>query len=800
VNRASANYEPASGLTGEEARRRLAERPRSRRPAGSRTYADIVRTNVLTLFNAILAALLAVVVALGDYRDGLFAGVLVANILIGVAQEIRAKRVLDRLALLVAPRARVYRDARLCHLPAGDVVTGDVIRVEPGDQVVADGRVVRARALSLDESILTGESDAVERAAGDALLSGAYCVAGTGDYVVEAVGSDSFAERLAAEARGTVTRLSPLQQDINRVLRVTVAVMVPLALLLVGVLAVRDTAFEEAGRTVVAGLLPLVPEGLVLLTSLTFAVAAVRLARLGTLAQRLNAVESLAAVDVVCLDKTGTLTDNQLRVIAAEPTEPAGGPALLEDLAALAASSGTRNGTLSAIAEFAPAAPSPVRAEVPFHSVRKWSAVELEDRGTLVLGAPDVLVAGGVPIPEHLSAQMAEQAARRRRVVLLARSAEALDGTALPPGLAAAGIVVLEEGLRGDAGETIAFLVREGIEVKIISGDGVDTVRAVALAAGVPFADRAIDGAALPAADDALAEVALTHAVFARVSPEQKRRLVRALTGEGKYVAMVGDGVNDVLALREARLAIAMGNGSQMAKGVSDLVLLTNAFATVPRAIEEGRRILRNTHRVARLFVTKSVYSALLLVTLGLAPIAYPFLPRHLTIISTLTVGLPGFFLALAASSGPVRRERFLRDLARFTLPLGAGAAAIIAGAYLVARGPLDRPVVEARTIAVGAAIAAGLAIVAAVERGDGRRVRGWVWGVLAADVAVALAGMALPPLRRFFELEAPHAAGWITIAAAGVAGVLLVLAAHELEASAAHSAEAVAPGAPPRT
>ena len=316
MNGASANYEPCRGLTGEEARRRLAERPRSRRPAGSRSYADIVRTNVLTLFNAILAALLAVVVVLGDYRDALFAGVLVANILIGVAQEVRAKRVLDRLALLVAPRARVYRDAELRDLPGSEVVTGDLIRLEPGDQVVADGHVVEARALSLDESILTGESDAVERHSGDAVLSGAYCVAGTGDYLAEAVGSDSYAERLAAEARGTVGQLSPLQQDINRVLRATVAVMVPLALLLVGVLALRDTPLAEAGRTVVAGVLPLVPEGLVLLTSLTFAVAAVRLARLGTLAQRLNAVESLAAVDVVCLDKTGTLTDNQLRVVA----------------------------------------------------------------------------------------------------------------------------------------------------------------------------------------------------------------------------------------------------------------------------------------------------------------------------------------------------------------------------------------------------------------------------------------------------------------------------------------------------
>ena len=458
---------------------------------------------------------------------------------------------------------------------------------------------------------------------------------------MDAVGADSFAERLTREARGSSAELSPLQQDINRVLRATVAVMAPLAVLLLVVLALRETPLADAARTSVAALLPLVPEGLVLLTSLTYAVAAVRLARLGALAQRLNAVESLASVDVVCLDKTGTLTDNRLRVVAAEPVDGGCARTLQADLGAFAASSATRNGTLRAIHEFAPS-PSLRRSGGAVHSDRKWSALELEGRGTLVLGAPDVLAVHGVPVAPQLMAQIASVGELRQRVVLLAATAEPLVGTALPSRLAAQGIVVLEEGLRSDASETIAFLVREGVDVKIISGDGLETVRAVAEAVGVPFADRAIDGNDLPDGDAALTEAARAHAVFARVSPDQKRRLVRALTQEGKYVAMIGDGVNDVLALKEARLAVAMGNGSQMAKGVSDLVLLNNTFATLPRAIEEGRRILRNTHRVARLFVAKSVYSAVLLVSIGLLPIAYPFLPRHLTIISTLTVGVPG--------------------------------------------------------------------------------------------------------------------------------------------------------------
>jgi cation-transporting P-type ATPase E len=770
------------GLTSAEASRRLAARPRVRRAAGSRGYLDIVRANVLTLFNGILAGLLAVVIVLGDLRDGLFAGVLVANIVIGVAQEVRAKRVLERLALLVAPRARVWRDSALHDLPGIDVLVGDLVRVEPGDQVVADGRLVEARGLSLDESILTGESDAVDRRAGEAVLSGAYCVAGMGDYLVEAVGSDSFAERLAAEARGTARQLSPLQRDINRVLRATVMVMVPLAVLLVGVLALRKTPLAESGRTTVAALLPLVPEGLVLLTSLTFAVAAVRLARLGTLAQRLNAIESLAGVDVICLDKTGTLTDNRLRVVAIEAVDDRRQHALLAALGGFAASSATRNGTLQAIHDHARGSARRVLKEVPFHSDRKWSALEIEGSGTFVLGAPDVLVAHGLSLSPRVRARIVEHGALGHRVVVFAASDEPLAGTSLPSQLAAVGVVILAEGLRRDAAETIAFLTREGVEVKIISGDGLETVRAVAEAVGVPFAERAIAGTELPSNAEALAAVALSHAVFARVSPEQKLHLIRALTSEGRYVAMVGDGINDVLALKEARLAIAMGNGSQMAKGVSDLVLLSNAFATVPRAIEEGRRILRNTHRVARLFVTKSVYSAFLAVMLGLPPIAYPFLPRHLTIISTLTVGLPGFFLALAPSEGPVRRERFLRDLARFAVTLGSLAAAIIAGVYLVARNPLDRPLVEARTIAVGGAIAVGLAIVVAVERAGGHRVRCWLWAILALVITIAASGTALPRLRAFFELTPPTPAGWLTIAAAAVAASLLVFAARRID------------------
>ena len=769
------------GLTAAEAAARLARAPPSPPPRGSRSYPDIVWSNTFTVFNLILGTLLVIILALGDPRDGLFGGVIVANTLIGIVQEIRAKRVLDRLSLLAAPRAHAWRDGVLVDLPVAEVVAGDVLHIEPGDQVVADGRLVGARALSLDESILTGESDAVARGTGEEVLSGGYCAAGSGDYEVERVGAESFAERLAAEARGTRAQLSPLQLDINRVLRITVAVMVPLAVALLISLSLRDISLTEAAETAVAALVPLVPEGLVLLTSLTFAVAAVRLGRMGTLAQRLNAVESLASVDTICFDKTGTLTDAR---IALESVEGAGGDgATARDLfGRLAASAAVQNPTMRAIAEGAPAQALPVRAEVPFSSARKWSGATLDGLGSLVMGAPDVLQAGGVSVPADLADSVAAHSAAGRRVVLIARSDRPLDGEELPEGLAAAGIAILAEGLRTDARDTVAFMVAQGVDLKVISGDGVGTVRAVAAGAGVPNADRALAGADLPTDPAELERVALDTAVFGRVTPEQKRDLLAALARRGRYTAMVGDGVNDVLALKEARLAVVMGNGSQMAKGVGDLVLLSNAFSTVPRAVEEGRRIIRNTHRVAKLFVAKSVYSAVLLATFGLAPIAYPFLPRHITVASTLTIGIPAFFLALSRSEGPVRREGFLRSLAAFVVPAGLVSAAAIGTSYLLSRGPLDLPLGQARSVAAITATLVGLGIVIQVERGVERRpVRRWVWGMIAGFLVAIPIGLMIPWLREFFALPWPEPEAWAAAIGCSAVGVALLLAVRRI-------------------
>jgi len=783
---ASAITPDVTGLTTAEAERIRAQMGDRKPPKTSRSYAEIIWSNTFTLFNLVLAILLVPMLILGLYSDALFGGVLVANTLIGIIQETRAKRTLDRLALLVAPHGRVMRDGAVADLAIAQIVPGDVVLMEPGDQVVADGEMVQASVLSLDESALTGESDAVAKAVGDQVLSGSFCVAGAGAYRVTAVGSDSFAEKLAAEAKGTRAMLSPLQLDINRILRVLIWVMVPMAVLMVVSSFWLSLDVVDGAQRTVAALVPLVPEGLVLLASLTFAVAAVRLGRIGTLAQQLNAIESLASVDVVCVDKTGTLTENRLDVVGVVPAPGYDEAAVRHATGLLAASAAARNGTADAIARAMPETAVVPTAEVPFASSRKWSGATLPGVGTVVLGAPEILERVGVAIPPELQARISAEQAERRRVLLVATGSEPLDedqeGMGHLPGVQAAGAILLEEALRSDAPDTVRFLQNEGVTVKVISGDGVGTVEAVAAACGIENAHNAVQGPDLPDDPEALREIVKDTAVFGRITPEQKRALVRAMTANGKYVAMIGDGVNDVLALKEARLSVAMGNGSQMAKGVADLVLLTNAFSTLPNAIEAGRQIIRNTHRVAKLFITKSVYSALLLLAFALLPIAYPFLPRQLSITSSLTIGIPAFFLALASSTGAVRRDSFMRSLWAFCIPAGAIIAMAISAAYLLSRGPLDASIADARTAAILSATFLGLAVVIELERGvERRKVRPWVWGMVLGFVVLLSIGLNIAFLRTFFEIGEPTLEQWGLIAAIVAAGILLLLGVRRI-------------------
>ena len=756
---------PASGLSESEAAARLAARGRRRRERSGRSYAGIVRANVLTVFNLILAGFGAVTLIFGDWRDALFLGVIVANAVIGITQEVRAKRALDRLTLLVAPEARVRRGGVERALPVEQLVVGDLVLLEPGDQVVADGRLVAAAELRVDESILSGESEPAGREAGEPVRSGAFVVEGTGAYEVTAVGVDSFAVRLTGEARSFRHPRSPLERAVNRLLYGLVALMLGLGAILGYSLYHRHVHLHAAVATATAGIVTLVPEGLMLLVSLTYAAAAVRMARHGALAQQLNAIESLASVDTLCIDKTGTLTMPALRVVEVLPAPGVDEEELRGHLGSLAASASARNLTLQALADAFPAAALPLDGEIPFGSHRRWSALTLGGV-SFYLGAPGRIPTGQLGTVADIRAQQG------RRVLAAATGGSAPlpqePDEQPPPGLEPLGLVVLAEELRPGVREAVAFLAAEGVEIKVLSGDAAPTVAAIARDVGIAVAS-ASEGDAIPEDPEELRRFALENTVVGRISPEGKRAIVRELAAAGRYVAMVGDGVNDVPALKSARLAIAQGSGTQMARAVADLVLVDGDFAAIPQLVAEGRRALRNLQRVTKLYVTKSAFAAFLILTIGTSSDAYPLLPRHLTLAATLTIGIPTFFLALAPSAGPWRPERFVRGVARFAVPAGAVLGVGVISGYLFALDDLDLSVLDSRTVAVTTLVAAGLYLVIALEAQGSRRRSTLVAAMCTVLGGLYVVALSIPATRSFFELTVPSI-GMVATAMLGAA------------------------------
>jgi len=756
-----------AGLTQQEAERKLASRPVAQ-PGSSRSYRSIVLANVFTIFNLILLVAGVLTLAFGDWQDALFLAILVGNSAIGIAQEVRAKRTLDRLAALVAPTATVVRDGAPRRVEVEDVVDGDVVVVEPGDQIVADGVLRRSSGLAVDESILTGESVPVSRDDGDEVRSGSFAVEGGGAYVVSAVGDESYAARLAGEAREFRHPRSPLERAVDRLLFLLVAILVPLGVALVWALYRRHTSLHDAVPTTVAAVVTLVPEGLILLTSLTFAVAGVRMARRGALAQQLNAIESLASVNTICIDKTGTLTDAHIQVEALLPAPGVDEGELAHTLGRFAASSPTRNATLTAIGDHAGGLAEEPRDAVPFSSRRRWSALRLGET-TYALGAPELFPLGA------LQAVADEQARTGRRVVAFGTArGHVADDAPLAIGQLL-GVVVLAERLRTDTRETVAFLRSQGVQLVVISGDRPETVAAVAADAGIEAGD-ALDGSSLPRDPGALRRLLDGDTVIGRISPEDKKRVVEVLTAGGRYVAMIGDGVNDVPALKAARLAIAQGSGSQMARAVSDLVLVRGDFSSVPALVAEGRKVLRNLQRVAKLFVAKSAFAMFLVLSIGLTPQAYPLLPRHLTLAAGLTIGIPAFFLALGPSEGHYRSSGFLFDVGRFAVPAGTAAGLGVLASFVFARNVARLPLTEARTIATSVLVLVGLYLVLALEAASRRRAAGV--GTLVASMLVLYAlVLAAPFARHFFALDIPGVGGAVVVllgAALAIVGLWL--------------------------
>jgi cation-transporting ATPase E len=779
------------GLTSAEAARRL-ERLGMPEETTSRSVASIVAGNVFTLFNGILAVFFVIMLALGLFADALFGVIAIVNSAIGIRQELKAKETLDQLALLVAPKAKVLRDRAVQEVGADEVVPGDVVRVEPGDQLVADGLVVSSRGLTMDESVLTGESDGVRKRDGDRLLSGSFGIAGSGYYELDAVREQSHAAKIAGEARTFRHPPSPLQLEVNRVLWATTILMIPLAVLLVLALVIRSVPIDEAAQTSTAGLVTLIPEGLVLLMSVTLAVAAVRLARMNTLVQQMAATESLAAVDTVCVDKTGTLTDGTLDLVSVEVADATQPAVAHEALSRFAHSAGERNRTLETIAERYPGKPERVVAEVPFSSSWKWSGLTLDgrgaDRASYVLGAPDVLVqAGALELPPALKNTLDQHTAAGRRVVAFGETHAALPsdpGTQPPPRLEPRALVVLEEKLRSDAPETIAFMRDQDVDLKLISGDARQTVTAVAHAVGVPRDAGVVEGPDIPDDKAGLAAAAQSNTIFCRITPDQKKALVAALADQGRFTAMIGDGVNDVPALKQARLAVAMGSGSQITKGIADIVLLRDQFSMLPRAVAEGRRIARNIHRLGRLYATKTIYAAILILLAAIFGFAFPFLPRQLTVAAMLTIGIPSFVLALAPSEGPLYRGRLLRALAAFAVPAGAGIAVGSLFCYFLVDGVFGGSLEEARTAATTTLIVLGLCFILLLERGPGREhitIQSYMLAMVAGLGALYALILAVGPARSFFDLELLSAGQWFICLLNVALGLVLAAVAWRL-------------------
>jgi cation-transporting ATPase E len=740
----------------------------------SRTLGEIVRANVFTRFNAILGAALVAIFVIGGLQDATFGIILVVNSGIGIFQELRAKRTLDKLAVLSAPRARVVRGGEATEVAVETVVLDDLLELRTGDQIPCDGMVRRADGLEVDESLLTGESDPLDKRPGDEVLSGSFVVAGGGRFQATRVGPDAYAAKLAAEARRFELTRSELMDGINMILRIITWVLIPVSALLLWSQS-RDHGWNEAVRFTVAGVVAMVPEGLVLLTSIAFMVAALTLARRKVLVQELPAVEGLARVDVVCLDKTGTLTEgeivfDELEVLdagASASDESASEQERCEQALGAIADDENRNATAVALAaRFSP--PGWTRTGVvPFSSARKWSAAQFDDHGSWVMGAPEMVFPdASTPVRRRAD----EIAASGRRTLVLAHTDEALAGEALPEPLTPVALVMFAEKVRPDAADTLAYFHEQGVTLRVISGDNPRTVAAVAARLGLPGADDGgFDARELPEDPDAMGEVLEEHAVFGRVTPQQKRVMVGALQSKGHVVAMTGDGVNDALALKDADIGVAMGSGAAATRAVAQLVLLDGKFATLPGVVAEGRRVIANIERSANLFVTKTVYAVIIAIAVVIAGWQYPYLPRQLTIVSTFTIGIPGFFLALAPNPRRYIPGFILRVL-RFTIPAGTIAAGAALVTYAIARYSHDLSTREVRTSSALVLIAVGLWVLVIQARPFN-----WWKSLLVASMVGSIAViLAWPWARDFYAVELPPAD--MLLEASAVAAVAIVL------------------------
>jgi cation-transporting ATPase E len=748
----------------------------------SRPYIEIVRENVFNFVNTVLFFLGIVLVVLGRPSDALVSvGIVLANSLVGVVQEVRAKRTLDRIALLRRPTATVLRGGRELTVDPSAVVRGDVLRVVSGEQVVVDGRVIANSGIEIDESLLSGESRPVTKKFGDVLYSGSFCIAGQSWYEATAVGTESLVYRLTASARAFRREYTPLQRQINLIIRVVLVLAVFLEILTVVDAAInRLPVVETVLMSVVV--LGLVPNGLVLAMGVAYGAAAVRIAGLGILVEHANAIESLSHADVLCLDKTGTLTTGRLEVRELHPWG-IGLADLERQLGAFAASVTTPNQTIAAIARAYPGRRATVLEEVPFSSARRWSALAFDtglSAGYFVLGSSDALETSLESSDDGRQSLVDTWSTQGLRVLLfafhpdLATGRPAEDSPRLPASLIPLGLIGLADELRHETQSTLAAFANSGVQLKIISGDDSRTVSALARQVGFAPAVEPHDGSELVGmSPDRLAALAEEGNIFGRIAPEQKRDLILALQRNGHQVAMIGDGVNDVLALKQANLGIALGSGSSTARAVADLVLLHDSFASLPRAVREGQRVRNGMNDILKLFLTRVLTMSLLLIGTGIVG-EFPLAPKHNALLTLLTVGIPAIALAAWARPGPALRQSALRQVLHFVLPAALTLTIVELGVHLAAYLIIDStltpvhgdPLAEIQAIATAQSavttvgILSGLLLLVFVEPpleflvGGDRLSTDWRPFLLALGLmAVYAAVLIVPSLRAFFSL-----------------------------------------------
>ncbi|MEI7544661.1 MAG: cation-translocating P-type ATPase [Mycobacteriaceae bacterium] len=770
----------AVGLSDAEVAARIAEGKSNDVPSrASRSVADVVRANVFTRINAILGVLLLIVVATGSLINGLFGLLIVANSGIGIIQELRAKKTLDSLAIVGQAKPCVRRQSGTANLAPNEVVLDDVIELGPGDQIVVDGELLEAAACEIDESLLTGEADLIAKNVGDPVMSGSFVVAGTGAYRATKVGREAYAARLAEEASKFTLVKSELRSGINKILQFITYLLVPTGLLIIYTqLFLTNVGWRESVLRMVGALVPMVPEGLVLMMSIAFAVGVVRLGRRQCLVQELPAIEGLARVDVVCADKTGTLTENGMRLSEARPLAGATVDGLSAVLAALAADDTRPNASVAAIAEAYPNSPGwSTTAVAPFKSATKWSGASFRDHGNWVIGAPDVLLDPASPV----AAQAEEIGARGLRVLLLGSAECRVDAADAPGRVTPAALVVLEQRVRPDARETLDYFASQNVSVKVISGDNAVSVGAVAGSLGLH--GETMDARELPSEPEALADMMAEYTTFGRVRPDQKRAMVHALQSRDHTVAMTGDGVNDVLALKDADIGVAMGSGSPASRAVAQIVLLDNRFATLPYVVGEGRRVIGNIERVSNLFLTKTVYSVLLALLVGLAglvshwghtdPLLYPFQPIHVTIAAWFTIGIPAFVLSLAPNNERARTG-FVRRVMTAALPAGAVVGISTFISYLLAYPGRDGTQAEQTQASTGALITlliGALWVLAVVAR----PYQWWRVGLVATSALGYLIIFALPLAREKFMLDPSDTTTTATAVLIGLLAAVLI-------------------------